>query len=290
LNSCLRRQAPQVTEVDPGVLEAFLRVGRYRHGSRSLETIVRMSALAGKQKFELSSLPPDNVLGMHVPAAEFTALTRRAYARPLRVGITGHINLDPARMEELENGVARAVGYLSQLYPDRALTVFSPMAVGADRLVARELLKQPGARLIAVLPVPAEDYINDFGTTDDHAADYSGAELRQEFRHWLTNRACEVIEMGPTPTRDEAYRQAGYEVAGHCHVLMAVWDGQGAQGVGGTAEIVARAAQRGVPVIHVWAGNHKKDPTRRTTVGEKHGQFRTLNFPGQEPGVWSSER
>lgn len=292
LNSHLERHAGHLKEggafqVDPCVLEAFLKVGRYRHGARSMETLVRMSALAGKRKFEVSSLPPDSVLSMHTVASEFTALSRRGYARMLKVGITGHIGLDPARLDLLEEGVRQGVALIAAQFPDRALTVFSLLARGADRLVARELLRQPGARLIAVLPVPADDYVFDFGKTDQHAVDYAGAELRQEFRYWLARYCSEVIEMAPTPTRDEAYLKAGYEVADHSDVLVAVWDGQPAQGKGGTGDIVERAVRRGIPIVHVWAANYKDDPARRTTIPVETGTVRRMNFSDQaEKGVW----
>jgi hypothetical protein len=160
------------------------------------------------------------------------------------------------------------------------------MAVGADRLVARALLRKDGTRLIAVLPVARDDYINDFGSTDEHHGDYNGAELRQEFSYWLAERAIEVIEMKPSATRDEAYQNAGYFIATHSDMMIAVWDGEGAQGQGGTAEIVYKAVELGKPVYHIWAGNYKKDAKKRTDVGIKHGQARHINFPGDPKNIW----
>ena len=39
----------------------------------------------------------------------------------------------------------------------------------------------------------------------------------------------------------------------HADVLIAVWDGRPARGMGGTADAVAYARQRGVPVLWVHA-------------------------------------
>ncbi len=58
-------------DFDPGVLSAFLLTKSYRHGARSLETIVRQSLFDGKSKFELSSLPPEHILQMHVDVEDF---------------------------------------------------------------------------------------------------------------------------------------------------------------------------------------------------------------------------
>jgi hypothetical protein len=289
LNAYLAIHAPQVKAVEPGVLDGLLLVSRYRHGARSMENLVKTSALAGKDRFELSALPPESLMQMHVPAAEFASLTRLGYRETLRIGMTGHIGLDPARMDLLQAGVERAARLVERHFPQRTLTVFTPMAAGGDRLVAREFLRREGARLIAVLPVPRDEYATDFGTTDAHAEDYQGAELRQEFYYWLNERASEVVELPPTATRNEAYLKSGHFIAEHCDVMVAVWDGLDAQGLGGTGDIVRRAVERGVPLIHVWAGNYKTDPARRSDVGDKHGRFRYRNFPGQAPGVRSDE-
>lgn len=67
-----------VLDIDPGVLRAFLHVGTYLHGARSLEAIVDMSALSGKLRYERSALPPPHQLGLHVDAEEFLGLVQAA--------------------------------------------------------------------------------------------------------------------------------------------------------------------------------------------------------------------
>jgi hypothetical protein len=85
LRSLVSARAPQMLhadvegprlDIDEGVLRAFLLIGEYIHGARSLEAIVQMSALAGKPRYERSSLPARQQLGLHVDAAEFLALVR----------------------------------------------------------------------------------------------------------------------------------------------------------------------------------------------------------------------
>jgi hypothetical protein len=60
--------APQI---DPGLLNAFLHTRRYRHGSRSIETLIACSRLSGRNKFERSSLPPEDQLELNVEARDF---------------------------------------------------------------------------------------------------------------------------------------------------------------------------------------------------------------------------
>lgn len=80
LRSLLLRKAEQLFDterqvhIDEGVLRAFLQVGEYRHGARSMESIIDMSALSGKLMFERSCLPAPHQLGLHVDAAEFLQL------------------------------------------------------------------------------------------------------------------------------------------------------------------------------------------------------------------------
>jgi hypothetical protein len=283
-NAFLERHAPQLKankqfQVGDGVLDAFLRTTKYHHGARSMESIVTMSALKGRRKFELSSLPPEHLLAMHVDAADFAGLTQLGHREMLRVGITGHVGLDPTKMMELENGIGEAIRHIEQAFPNRYLTVFSPLAVGADRLVARKLLEREASRLIAVLPVPADDYVDDFGSTDLHHVDYASAELRHEFRHWISERAIEVIPMTPSASRNEAYEKTGFYIAEHCDVMIAIWDGLPSQGRGGTADVVAHARALGKPISHVWAGNFKKEETKRTDVGQRNGTVEYINFP-----------
>lgn len=294
LNAFLEQYGAQLKknkqfQIGAGVLDAFLRTTKYRHGARSMESIVTMSSLKGRGKFEQSSLPPEHLLSMHVDARDFVELAEMCGWEMLRIGITGHIGLDPAKMEQLDRGIEETIEHIEHTFPKRYLTVFSPLAVGADRLVAGKLLARKGSRLIAVLPLPKTDYLDDFGPTDLHRdpKNYEGAEARQEFQYWLSHRAIETIVMPPSATRNEAYEKVGFYVAKHSDVMIAVWDGLPSQGRGGTADIVARAKELGKPICHIWAGNYKKDSEKRTDVAEKHGTVEFINFAGYEPSIVS---
>lgn len=60
--------------VDEGVLHAFLKVPKYEHGARSMGAVIQMSSLAGRAKFERSSLPAPHQLEVHVNAEDFLKL------------------------------------------------------------------------------------------------------------------------------------------------------------------------------------------------------------------------
>jgi hypothetical protein len=62
-----------VLQIDTGVLRALLQTKRYKHGVRSMESIIAMSALAGKRRFDRSALPAEAQLELHVDAQDFLA-------------------------------------------------------------------------------------------------------------------------------------------------------------------------------------------------------------------------
>ena len=61
---------------DENVLRACLTIPKYNHGARSIEAIVKMSALSKRMRYGPSSLPPEGQLGLHVDAEVFLALLR----------------------------------------------------------------------------------------------------------------------------------------------------------------------------------------------------------------------
>jgi hypothetical protein len=63
--------------VDRGIIEAFLRIPAFLHGSRSIEAIIKMSFLTGKNMYDRSSLPPARLLDLNVDSAAFIDLVIR---------------------------------------------------------------------------------------------------------------------------------------------------------------------------------------------------------------------
>ena len=60
---------------------------------------------------------------------------------------------------------------------------------------------------------------------------------------------------------------------------MSVADGQPAQGKGGTAEVVAEALKRQMPVIHIKAGNREPGTHVPTSLGPEQGEIVVHNLP-----------
>jgi hypothetical protein len=121
------------------------------------------------------------------------------------------------------------------------LRVVSPLAEGADRLVAKAGLAH-GAELVTPLPFPRALYMRDFET----------AASREEFDALLA-LATEVVELDGSRASDAdrkaAYEKVGDRVVDESDLLIALWDGAEAAGRGGTANVVARARRNGLPVV-----------------------------------------
>ena len=159
----------------------------------------------------------------------------------VRVGVTGHRRIDDP--EGVSAAVRDALGRVRERFAGAEATrleAVSPLAEGADRIVARAVLAEAGATLTVPLPFPAGDYATDF------AAPASKAEFEE-----LLARAARVEVMPATATRDEGYERAGRWVVKHSDVLLALWDGAASRGRGDTAEIVAYARDRGLPIYWI---------------------------------------
>jgi len=76
LRSILERKAKNIflgseANIDPSVLNALIKVPKYKHGARSMEAIIEMSILSNMRHFERSALPSSEQLKLHVNAVEF---------------------------------------------------------------------------------------------------------------------------------------------------------------------------------------------------------------------------
>jgi len=158
-------------------------------------------------------------------------------ANSLVVGVTGHRQLRPDDVPGLQ---ARVRGFLQDLqsrFPDLPLVVLTAMAEGSDQLAAQVGLEM-GLRVVAPLPLPIELYRNDF---EDPA---NLALLERQLQQMeilplplLRGSTVESVSV-PGLARNQQYARAGIFVSGHCHILLALWDGKASGNMGGTAQVV----------------------------------------------------
>ncbi|MFT5113415.1 MAG: hypothetical protein ACI8XU_000663 [Kiritimatiellia bacterium] len=162
----------------------------------------------------------------------------KEYTLPLVVAITGHRDLVASELDSIRATTKSFLLDLQKRFPSNRLTIMSPLAEGADQLVA-EVAVELDIDLIVPLPKPRQEYIKDFELT----------EVRDRFE-FLCAKASQVFEIcgeippvpkGIDPTKwenDYPYAQLGIYLCGHCHILLALWDGRPSDRMGGTAQIV----------------------------------------------------
>ncbi|MBI1382182.1 MAG: hypothetical protein GC161_13985 [Planctomycetaceae bacterium] len=125
------------------------------------------------------------------------------------------------------------------------LRLTTALAEGADRIVARAALAA-GYGLHVVLPFPKATYERDFV-----------GESLEEFRRLVVHSrvgSCTELDVTDKAQDPLAYRAAGLLTLAHSDVLIALWDGQPAAGVGGTAEMVIEAHRRQMVVVRITPG------------------------------------
>jgi len=176
----------------------------------------------------------------------------------LRVGVTGHQprDLHHAHTDQLQKQIHTVLQSLKQFaqehpavstsYRERdepILRLVSSLAEGADRYAAHQAVSL-GYELQCPLPFARDEYLNDF--EKDASA--------QEFNRLLddTQHTTAILELDGSRDREsESYLAAGRVVLSQADVLLAIWDGQGSRGEGGTAQIVAEAGLRNILTIRI---------------------------------------
>jgi len=151
----------------------------------------------------------------------------------MRVGITGHRGLPPEVEQQARLALAEAVA----AYEPSELIGVSCIADGPDAWFAQAVLDH-GGRIEVVLP--AEQYRDDL--PDWHHPTYDA----------LLRRASAVHRTGLDGSDSQAHMAGSELLVDHVETLLAVWDGQPARGYGGTADVVAYAEGKGVPVRVLW--------------------------------------
>ncbi|MGL6043163.1 MAG: hypothetical protein ACRC1J_04505 [Sandaracinobacteroides sp.] len=188
----------------------------------------------------------------------------------LSVGVTGHradrftAQLETAARQRISDALELVFVAARDLHLKGAawftgdppeLRIVSALAEGADRLGA-EIGREQGYLIDAPLPFAADIYVQDFAT----------AQSREEFTK-LCSTADRILELpGDRNAEESAYSLAGGAILASSDILLAVWDGKGSGGRGGTADVVAGALSMGKPVIHVPLD--EREPVRLLWSGE----------------------
>lgn len=176
----------------------------------------------------------------------------------IRIGVTGHRIL--TNQEKIKAGINQVIDRLILSYPETEWEIISALAEGADCLFVEEAMKKLLARLVVVLPLPKDKYLHEFHDSSNKVT-----------FNLLLNKAEKVTEIIRQVSKEKSYLAAGIEIVDNCDILVAIWDGRKAQGIGGTEEIVQLARQKGLPLAWIKAGNRRPGTLEPTSLKEKQG-------------------
>ncbi len=161
---------------------------------------------------------------------------------PVRVGVTGHINLT----RDTELLVADALRVELRRISDRPVHGVTCLAAGADQVFARTVLNM-GGTYEAILP--ARDY----------RAAVIGPENRAAFDE-LLGRAAAVVHTGYDRSGTAAFVAANQELVRRVQRLVAVWDGEPGCHAASTDRTIDWARHHGIPTTILWPVGARRMP------------------------------
>lgn len=163
----------------------------------------------------------------------------------VKIGVSGHRYLGDTVV--LRDSIFEVLENIYTRHNHSKFHIFSPLAIGADQLVAECGLENPTTKLIVLLPMPMKDYLEGFSANE-----------KTGFMR-LFNKREKMIQLPYSGKKDEAYLNMGEFLLDSIDYLIVLWNGKHARGTGGTAQIVKLARQMKLPTAWIRANNAVPD-------------------------------
>lgn len=156
-----------------------------------------------------------------------------------RIAVSGHRGLPAATTVLVDQAIRAALKD-----HDGTITGLSNLADGADQIFARAVLDIGG---ILEVFIPAREY-------------RAGLPLEAHTEYdELLARASVVHDLPFIESTAESHMAASMLMIDSADELFAVWDGRPARGYGGTADVVAYARERRLPIRVIWPPGSQRD-------------------------------
>ena len=186
------------------------------------------------------------------------------------IGVIGHRPdrlqaADLPMLEKVVAGVIATVQDLARKFAGRQIVILSPLAEGADQIVAKAGLAA-NCRLFCPTPFPLAEYEKDFPVETGARAGFHALLAQARAANGLTLAELDGSREAP----GAAYGTAGRVVMRGSDLLLAIWDGQKPKGEGGTVQTLQEALAENIPVLWIDAesphalqilGNVREFPT-----------------------------
>jgi len=154
------------------------------------------------------------------------------------VGFSGHQALAAETREAVRAALMKTLSKW-----DKVLAVTS-LAAGSDQIFA-ECALATGGQLVAV--IPCEGYERTFNDPSDLAS-----------YHRLLKLSTDQLLLPYQEPSEEAYWAAGKRIVDMADILVAVWDGEPAGGLGGTADVVKYAEKQKKEILRIWPSGARR--------------------------------
>jgi hypothetical protein len=148
----------------------------------------------------------------------------------VKVGITGHQRRSGIKWRWVSVNLRTELGKVQGIQG-----AFSSLAEGSDQIFARVALEM-GIPVSAVIPVANYEM-------------YFDSKTLVEYRRLV--KLCSRIQLKGDSDPATAFFEAGKFIVDSSNILFAIWDGEEAKGLGGTADIVNYANSNNRSIVHL---------------------------------------
>jgi hypothetical protein len=175
---------------------------------------------------------------LHAGGTTAPQATQPTHGFTFVVGVIGHRDFVIDSEADLERLIDGFLTNLRVLLGPVPMAIACGMADGADRFVAHRALNL-GIPVRAILPMPKEYYLSDFGETSaEELRDLLGRESVSVEQIPLPPDADPEVFMSPGVQRDRLYWRLGDCLSRRSNILLALWDGVAERPQGGTADVL----------------------------------------------------
>ena len=240
----------------------------------------------GEERLEDAKINPYLVPWSELPLEQLENEVREALAQPAHlagtsskfmqrnyiIGVTGH---RPNKMKQgngrLRENVIQALEGLRADNPHHHFIVLSPLAEGADRMVAELAMEVLNASLQVPLPLPYDLYVSDFESAES-VEEFKRLVGIAEYYYEMPLRFGNIRELASqrnNEARNQQYALAGAYIAQRCDRLLAIYDGQlenGAGATGGTGQIVRWYSEGGMDSNFLFPHHYFMPPRREPAI------------------------
>ena len=163
----------------------------------------------------------------------------------------------PRIIEDLTQVMAKIVAS----HPGRRCVLASGLAEGADRFAAFVALGL-GWKLRALLAFHRtrfeQDFPGKYATGEFRALLEASSAVEEPRKGWERGRPAE-----------DGYHAVGERLLALSEILIAVWDGEGSRGRGGTVDVIEAARARGIPVMWVHAAKAQSPKLLKPKIAKR---------------------